>query len=102
MRMCWIPPGGGSHGKSTGASMAPKNALRDSRSSATFPRMKTTTVEERLTRIERKFDELRHEVLGLKPLAKSWRQTVGAIPDDKLSRNAEKQGREWREQANKD
>jgi len=64
--------------------------------------MKTTTVEERLTRIEREFDKLKHEVLGLKPRAKSWRQTVGAIPDDELSRNAEKLGREWREQANKD
>ena len=63
--------------------------------------MKTTTVEERLTRIERKFDELRQEVLDLKPRAKSWRQTVGAIPDDELSRSAEKLGRKWREQANK-
>jgi hypothetical protein len=45
---------------------------------------------------------LKHEVLGLKPRAKAWRQTMGAIPDDELSRNAEKLGREWREQANKD
>jgi hypothetical protein len=66
------------------------------------PNMKTTTVEERLTRIEREFDELKHQVLGLKPRPKSWRQTVGAIPDDELSRSAEKLGREWREQANKD
>jgi hypothetical protein len=65
-------------------------------------RSETTTVEERLTRIEREFDELKHQVLDLKPLAKDWRQTVGAIPDDELSRNAEKLGREWREQANKD
>ncbi len=64
--------------------------------------MNTTTVEERLTRIEREFDELKHEVLALKPCVKSWRQTVGAIPDDEFSRNAEKLGREWREQANKD
>ena len=64
--------------------------------------METTTVEEHLTRIEREFDELMHEDLGLKPRAKSWRQTVGMIPDDELSRNAEKLGREWREQANKD
>lgn len=64
--------------------------------------METTTVEERLTRIEREFDELKHQVLGLKPRAKSWRQTVGAIPDDELSRSAEKLGREWREQANED
>lgn len=67
-----------------------------------FLLMETTTVEERLSRIEREFDELKHEVLGLKPRAKGWRQTVGAIPDDELSRNAEKLGREWREQANKD
>jgi hypothetical protein len=33
--------------------------------------LETTTVEERLTRSEREFDELRHEVLGLKPHAKS-------------------------------
>lgn len=64
--------------------------------------MKATTVEERLSRIEREFDELKHEVLGLKPRAKSWHQTVGAIPDDELSRSAEKLGREWRDQANKD
>jgi hypothetical protein len=64
--------------------------------------MEITTVEERMTRIEREFDELKHEVLGLKPRSKSWRQTVGAIPDDELSRSAEKLGSKWREQANKD
>jgi hypothetical protein len=64
--------------------------------------MKSSTVEERLTRIEREFDELKHEVLGLKPRTKGWRQTVGTIPDDELSRSAEKLGREWRKQANKD
>lgn len=67
-----------------------------------FLLMETASVEQRLTRIEREFDELKHEVLGLKPRAKGWRQTVGAIPDDELSRSAEKLGREWREQANKD
>ena len=64
--------------------------------------METNTVEERLTRIEREFDDLKHAVLDLKPRAKGWRQTVGAIPDDELSHRAEKLGREWREQANKD
>jgi len=66
--------------------------------------MDTTTisVEERLTRIEREFDELKQDVLGLKLRAKAWRQTVGMIPDDDLSRSAEELGREWREQANKD
>lgn len=51
--------------------------------------MNTATFEERLTRIEHEFDELKHEVLGHKPRAKSWRQTVGMIPDDELSRSAE-------------
>jgi len=64
--------------------------------------MTMKTVEECLTRIEREFDALKHEVLGLKPRAKSWRQTVGSIPDDEISRIAEKLGREWRDQANKD
>lgn len=67
-----------------------------------FSHMKTTTVEERLTRIEREFDNLKHEVLGLKPHVKEWRNTVGAIPGDELSRHAEKLGRDWRDQANKD
>jgi len=66
--------------------------------------MDTTTisVEERLTRIEREFDELKQAVLGLKPRTRAWRQTVGMIPDDDLSHRAEKLGLEWREQANKD
>jgi hypothetical protein len=59
-------------------------------------------VEERLTRIERDFDELKRQVLGLEPRAKPWRDAVGTIPDDELSRSAEKLGREWREEENKE
>ncbi|MEI6818528.1 MAG: hypothetical protein WCL19_02890 [Verrucomicrobiota bacterium] len=62
--------------------------------------METTSVEDRLKRIEREFEELKHEVL--RPRAKEWRRTVGMIPDDEVSRSAEKLGREWREQANKE
>lgn len=64
--------------------------------------MEANGVEERLTRIEREFDELKRQILGLKPRAKAWRDTVGMIPDDELSRSAEKLGREWREQANEE
>ena len=64
--------------------------------------MSTPTVEERLTRIELEFEELKHQVIGVKPMVKDWRQTVGAIPDDEVSRNAEKLGREWRLRANKE
>jgi len=64
--------------------------------------MKTATVEARLAFIERESDELKHAVLDLKPRTKPWLQTVGTIPDDEISRSAEKLGSEWREQANKD
>ncbi len=64
--------------------------------------METNTIEQRMTRIEREFDQLKHQVLDLKPRAKDWRSTVGVMPDDELSRSAERSGREWREQANKE
>ena len=63
--------------------------------------METTTIEQRMERIERELDALKHQVLDLKPQAKDWRSTVGKMPDDELSRNAERLSREWREQANK-
>ena len=64
--------------------------------------MATDTIEERMTRIEREFDALKHQVLDTKPPLKDWRSTVGAMPDDELSRSAERLGKEWREQANKE
>ena len=51
-----------------------------------------------MARIEREFDALKHQVLDLKPQAKDWRSTVGTMPDDELSRSAERLGREWRKQ----
>ena len=32
-------------------------------------------------------------------VAKDWRATVGGMPDDDLSREAARLGREWREQS---
>jgi hypothetical protein len=64
--------------------------------------METNTTEQRMARPEREFDQLKHQVLDLKPRAKDWRSTVGVTPDDALSRSAERLGREWREQANKE
>ena len=64
--------------------------------------METTTIEQRMERIERELDALKHQVLDLKPQTKDWRRTVGTMPDDELSRSAERLGREWREQANKE
>jgi len=59
---------------------------------------KTASVEERLGKLEREFEALRAEVLRLKPIKKDWQRTIGMIPDDELSRSAERLGREWREQ----
>jgi hypothetical protein len=57
-------------------------------------------VKERLSEMERRFDELQSKVLGAgEPVAKDWRATVGGMPDDDLSREAARLGREWREQS---
>lgn len=58
------------------------------------------TLEQRMASIEREFDALKRQVLRLNPRSKDWRNTVGMMPDDELSRSAERLGREWREQAN--
>lgn len=67
---------------------------------AIFATMEST--EERISRLEREFDELKRNVRDLKPRARDWRLTVGMIPDDELSRTAAELGRQWREQANRD
>ena len=61
-----------------------------------------STIDERLTRLEQEFDALKSRVLELRSVKKDWRSTVGGMPDDELSRNVERLGREWREQANKE
>lgn len=58
----------------------------------------TTVMEERLAELERQFAELRDQVLGLKTVKKDWRATVGMMPDDELSRDAQRLGAEWRRQ----
>ena len=50
------------------------------------------TVEE----LEKKFAELRAQVLDLRSHKKDWRRTVGSMPDDELTREAERLGREYR------
>lgn len=50
----------------------------------------------RLDGLEREFANLRERVLGAKPVVKGWRRTVGMMPDDDLSREAQRLGAEWR------
>ena len=57
---------------------------------------KRATVESRLASLETEFESLRDKVLGLAPLAKDWRSTVGTLPDDAMTRRAFKSGAQWR------
>lgn len=60
-----------------------------------------STITEQIIRLEHDLDELKQRVLGLRPPPKSWLGTVGRLPDDELSRSAERLGREWRDQTNR-
>ena len=60
------------------------------------------SVAERLLELEKQFAELRALVLRLTPRQKDWRSTVGMMPDDEVSRSADRLGREWREAANRE
>ena len=60
------------------------------------------SVAERLLELEKQFAELRALVLRLTPRQKDWRSTVGIMPDDEVSRSADRLGREWREAANRE
>ena len=62
----------------------------------------TETIEQRLAALEKEFVELRSRVLGSKPREKDWRRTVGTFPRDEMTLEAERLGREWREQANRE
>ncbi len=57
---------------------------------------KRPTVERRLTALETKFDALRDKMLGLVPVTKDWRSTVGVLPDDQMTRRAFRLGAQWR------
>ena len=56
------------------------------------------TLEKRVEELEQKVARLSAEVLRLHPPRKDWRRTVGSMPDDELTREAERLGREYRQQ----
>ena len=64
--------------------------------------MTPSTVEDRLADLEKRFVDLRAQVLNLSPEKKDWRATEGMMPDDEISRGADRLGREWREETNKE
>jgi hypothetical protein len=56
------------------------------------------TLEERVDELERKVAVLRAPALDLRPSQKDWRRSVGSMTDDEMAREAERLGREYRQQ----
>jgi len=56
------------------------------------------TLEKRVEELERKIAELSAQVLELRVPRKDWHRTVGSTPDDEITREAERLGREYRKQ----
>ena len=57
------------------------------------------TLEQRLDEIEKSVAEL-GTILSTGPRNKDWLATVGSLPDDDLSREADRLGREYRNSLN--
>lgn len=57
---------------------------------------KRPSVGARLATLETEFEALRDKVLGLAPVTKDWRSTVGVLPDGAMTRRAFKAGAQWR------
>ena len=55
-------------------------------------------LEKRVEELERKIAELSAQVLELRMPSKDWRRTVGSMPNDEITREAERLGREYRKQ----
>jgi len=56
------------------------------------------TLEKRVECLEKEFSELRAQILDLRQRKKDWHSTVGTLEDDEITRDAERLGREYRQQ----
>jgi hypothetical protein len=56
------------------------------------------TLDKRVENLEKEFSELRARVLSMRRPRKDWRSTFGTLEDDEMTREAERLGREYREQ----
>jgi len=56
------------------------------------------TIEKRVEDLEKQVAALSQQVLDLRPLKKDWRRTIGSLPEDEMTREAERFGREYRKQ----
>jgi hypothetical protein len=57
------------------------------------------TIERRLDEIEKRVAEL-GALVGAGPRKKDWLATVGTLPDDEISREADRLGQEYRHSLN--
>lgn len=60
------------------------------------------TLENRVAHLEQTLAQLTAKVLQLTPVKKGWQNTLGMLPDDELSREAEQLGREYRSGGDED
>jgi len=63
-----------------------------------YPIFMSQTLEQRIEDLEKRVAELSAQILGLEPRAKDWQSTFQSLPDDELTREAERLGREYRQQ----
>lgn len=57
------------------------------------------TIETRIQKLERQVAELTEKVTGVAgSTAKDWRSSVGMLPKDEISEEADRLGRQWREE----
>lgn len=54
------------------------------------------TLENRVAHLEQTLAQLTAKVLQLTPVKKDWQATLGMLPDNELSREAERLGRDYR------
>ena len=57
-----------------------------------------STLAQRVGELERKLEQLTRKRSGVSSPNKNWRETVGMLPHDEMSEEADRLGREWREQ----
>lgn len=63
-----------------------------------YVRAMPQTIEKRVEDLEKQVAELSAQILDLRPRKKDWQRTAGSLADDELSREAERLGREYRQQ----
>jgi hypothetical protein len=67
-------------------------------SNSTYLAAMSQTLEQRVENLEKEFSELRAWVLNMRRPRKDWRSTFGTLEDDEITKEAERLGREYRQQ----